>query len=84
MVNGKTIGDKHVCAGIYLGVGGMTASPTDKIMIDYLKSQELSDTVKCWTKAGLTPRRIQGSREKITPSCGVKVAMAGGISIVSD
>ena len=64
LVNGKPIGDKHVCAGIYLGVGGTIASPTDKIMIDYLKSQELSDTAKCWTKAGLTPRRIQGSKEK--------------------
>ncbi len=64
LVNGKPVGDKHVCAGIYLGMGGTIASPTDKIMIDYLKSQELSDTAKCWTKAGLTPRRIQGSREK--------------------
>lgn len=64
LVNGKPVGDKHVCAGSYLGMGGTITTPTDQIMIDYLKSQDLSDTAKCWTKAGLTPRRIQGSKEK--------------------
>jgi hypothetical protein len=60
-----TIEDRNVCGGRYTALdGGLLVSEKDQILTDYLAQQDPKDPGSCFTKAGLTPRRLAGSRDK--------------------
>jgi hypothetical protein len=62
-VTTKTSPDKHVCGGIYDTIGGLLVSDADAILRKYLGEQNPKSPADCWTKGGLTPRRLAGSRD---------------------
>jgi hypothetical protein len=57
------IEDRNVCGGRYEALGGQLVSGTDQILKNYLAQQDPKDPGSCFTKAGLTPRRLAGSRD---------------------
>jgi hypothetical protein len=58
-----TIEDRNVCGGRYEALGGQLVSDNDQILRNYLAQQDPKDPGSCFTKAGLTPRRLAGKRD---------------------